>query len=255
MNTLAIVFLICFPWQIAAKDSPPLVIAVEDDAAPWSFADGSGFANEVVRAAFDAAGVEISLNVVPYARCKDMALNGTAPACFSMAWIPELAGRIEFAEKPIFSCQTDYFIRSQGGLKARDEKSLPKGTRLGVVIGYEYPPSMAALEKKGILILEESESEELNLKKLAAGRVDAALINHNQTKPAELILKRAGVMGQVRRAFKGGTQKLYIGFSLAHPRGAWAKKNFDRGFKLIAYSGRLKKIESQWKARAGEKTR
>src|SRR6185503_3924619 len=107
---------------------------------------------------------------------------------------------------------------------------------------YEYPPSVEALKKRGILLLEESESEELNLKKLAAGRVDAALINYNQTKPADLMLKHAGVKGQVRRAFTCGTLKSYLGFSVAHARGAWAKKKFDQGYKIIASSGRLKKI-------------
>src|SRR4029077_8978886 len=82
--------------------SAPLVIAAEDDAAPWSQRDGTGFANDVVRAAFKAVGVEVDFSVVPYARGKDMALKGKVAACFSMTWVPELTGKIVFAEKPLF---------------------------------------------------------------------------------------------------------------------------------------------------------
>jgi hypothetical protein len=33
-----------------------IVVGAEDDAAPWSYADGSGYANDIVRLAFERAG-------------------------------------------------------------------------------------------------------------------------------------------------------------------------------------------------------
>lgn len=172
--------------------SAPLLIAVEDDAPPWSRRDGTGFANDLVRASFEAVGVEVNLSVVPYARGKDMAIKGKAVACFSMSWTPDLDRKIVFADKPLFLCYADYFTSGTSRVKAEQESDLSTGTVVGIVRGYEYPPSTESLKKKGVLVFEVSESEELNLKKLSRGRIDAALVNCNEMKPAELLLARAG---------------------------------------------------------------
>lgn len=227
--------------------SAPLLIAVEDDASPWSNSDGTGFANDIVSAAFKAAGVEMVLTVVPYARCKDMAIKGKAAACLSMAWLPEFSGKIVFAEKPLFPCYADYFSPINKPLKATREEDLPKGTVVGIVSGYEYPPSIYALQKKGVLIFEESESENLNLKKLAMGRIDAALVDNNETKTAEVLIARAGVTGQVTRSFRSGIMNLFIGFSSKHPQGMEALKKFNKGHRIISANGTRRNIEQKWR--------
>jgi len=227
--------------------SSPLLIAVEDEAEPWSYRDGTGFANDIVRASFEAVGVETELSVVPYIRCKDMAIKGKAAACFSMSWLPEFEGKIVFSEKPLFTCYADYFFNSKKPLKATKEKDLPNGTVVGVVSGYEYPPSVYALKDKGILKFEESASEELNLKKLAMGRIDLALVNHNEQKLTALLMAKAGVSGQVRHAFRSGTLKSFIGFSIKHPQGKWMWEKFNKGYRIISSNGVRHKIEQKWK--------
>src|SRR5688572_9362570 len=67
-------------------------IGVEDAAAPWSQADGTGYANDVARAAFAAAGVEVRMHVLPYTRCKQLVVKGELVACVSMSPAPELRG-------------------------------------------------------------------------------------------------------------------------------------------------------------------
>lgn len=52
------------------------MIGAEDDAAPWSYADGTGYVNDVVRAAFQRSGRQVQYKVMPYARCKAMVLSG-----------------------------------------------------------------------------------------------------------------------------------------------------------------------------------
>jgi len=236
--------------RLAAAPQSLLPIAVEDDAGPWSFKDGTGYANDVVKAAFEASGVAIDLQVLPYARCKEMAADGRMPACFSMSWLPELKDTFAFSKKPLFQCYADYFFSDKSKIHAQRARDFPRGTVLGVVIGYEYPASVYALRKSGVLVFEESDSELLNLEKLAAGRVDAALINWNEVKTVDSLLAKAGAMGLVRRGPRAGILESYIGFSLRHPKGAWAKKKFDRGFAKIEANGRLKAIQAKWKAPA-----
>ena len=79
--SLAVLFT-ALPLQCLAAD---LKIMAEDAAEPFSRADGTGYANDVVKAAFHAVGVEIAFDVVPYARCKKDAEDGKIAACFSMS--------------------------------------------------------------------------------------------------------------------------------------------------------------------------
>src|SRR5499433_2311933 len=89
-GTLILLVLVLFAARSSAEaQTKSLVLAVEDDASPWSRPDGSGYANDVVRAAFKAVGVAVELQVVPYARCKRMALRGEVAGCFNMSPSPE----------------------------------------------------------------------------------------------------------------------------------------------------------------------
>ncbi len=241
---LAICALLLLPCLGCGAD--PLPILAEDDAAPWSFKDGTGCANDVVRAAFAAAGVEIDLQAVPYERAKQAVLKGTAAACFSMSWDPAYAGKIVFPERPLFICQCDYLHNLARPLAAKDEAGLSGRIAVGTVIGYEYPPSVLRLRDAGAIVLEESTSEELNLRKLANGRLDAMLINHDTLKSATQMLRAAGVAGKVGIAFHCGELASFIGFSLAHPRGAWASDRFNAGFRIIREDGTAERIERRW---------
>lgn len=229
-----------------APADTPLLIAAEDDAAPWSNPDGTGYANDVVQAAFQAAGHKIDMQVVPYARAKQMALDGTAAACFSMSRLPELEAAIAFPDQALFILNAEYFESVLRPLPAHQESQLPIGTRIGVVIGYEYPPSVYHLQQAGRVTLEESLSEELILKKLAAGRIDAALLVCNQIKSADFLIRKAGVQGQVRNAFSSGALSCYIGFSRKHARGLLALAWFNEGYRKIAGNGVLDKIKQDW---------
>src|SRR5262245_4288592 len=94
--------LLIISWLIvspASADSPVVTIDAEDDAAPWSMADGTGYVNDVVRAAFAAAGWKVTFRVVPYARCKFEVLTGRAAGCFTVGKSLEVAQQMLFAEK------------------------------------------------------------------------------------------------------------------------------------------------------------
>jgi ABC-type amino acid transport substrate-binding protein len=121
---------------------------------------------------------------------------------------------------------------------------------VGAVLGYEYPDSLHTRVKSGELVLEESVSEELNLKKLADGRIDAALINTNETKPLDSMIERAGVRMKVKTTVLAGELDSYLGFSRKHPRGPSARAAFDAGFRRISADGTRERITATWIGRA-----
>ena len=233
-----------------ARGTEVLDIAAEDDAGNWSLKDGTGFANELVVAAFKAVDVEAQLKVQPYARCKREVEQGTVAACFSMSKLPDLEPLIAFPNLPLFVCHSDFFQNLKQPLNLQNEKDLPRGTVVGTVTGYEYPDNLYVLRDKGVVVLEETASEELNLKKLADGRIQLALINYNETKPAEVMETQSGTVGKVGKVLHCGDLNSWIGFSKKHPKGAWALEKFNTGFKIITENGTLQRIQDKWAARA-----
>jgi ABC-type amino acid transport substrate-binding protein len=223
-----------------------LLIAAEDDAAPWSRADGTGYANDVVTAAFKAAGVDVSLRVMPYARCKRMVTNGDIAGCLSMSPAAEFKGVIEMSAHPLFTCYAGYFYRVDSFSKIKREQDIPRGTVIGTVIGYEYPPSFEALKRSGAIVVEEAPSEDLNLRKLAAGRIDLALLTYNEVKTPNWLIEKAGVEGKVKVGFPSGVLHSYIGFSTKNPEGATALAQFNKGHHQITVNGTLRSLKRTW---------
>ena len=230
----------------ASAQAQALVIAVEDGAGPWSLRDGTGYANDIVVAAFKAMGVDVQLRVVPYARCKRMAMNGDVAGCFSMSPAPEFEGVIDLSDRPLFSCDAGYFFNVNKPPTVTRQEDLPPRTVVGTVIGYEYPRAFETLVAKGLLVAESSPSEEINLMKLALGRIDLALLTYNDMKSVSSLIERAGVGGKVGATFRSGILDSHIGFSRKHPDGSRALRQFNTGHRLITSNGTLERIRRVW---------
>ncbi len=124
-------FLIAALSQACLADE--LEIMAEDASEPFSRADGTGYADDILRAAFHAAGVEVKFDIVPYARCKKSLEQAKTPACFSMSWQKEFEGIIAFSEAPIFEVYADVFQNKRAASKIANAQDLGKGTILGIV--------------------------------------------------------------------------------------------------------------------------
>jgi ABC-type amino acid transport substrate-binding protein len=245
--SLLIASLLCAALCGVAAQAAPVRILVEDAASPWSNRAGEGYANDLVRAAFAAAGVHAELAVVPYARCKALVIQGAATACFSMSAAPEFEQRVRFADKALFSVTPRFYFNARQPLAARALADLAPGTRVGIVHGYEYPPFVAQLALRGI-VLERGRSDVANLQKLAAGRLDAALVMTDEMRSEELIQRQAGV-GDVRFAFAAAPMGSFIGFSVRHREGEAQRRLFNQGFRIISANGTRQAIAAKWKLR------
>lgn len=246
---MAALLALLLPSRILAAEASqgsPVEIYVEDNADPFSRPDGSGYANDVVRAALNAAGVNIKLTVVPYARCKRHVINGKVAACFNMSPSAELKNTVKLAETPLFSVTPVYFENLAHSLRARKEDELGKGDTIGIVHDYEYPDSAMQIVKRGGH-LSPARSEQVNLKKLVAGRISSALVMTNDLTGASFWLDDAEVRGKVGVAFRSqGQQDAYFGVSIRHPQGLWLLEQYQSGMQRIIDDGTLAKIKAKW---------
>jgi ABC-type amino acid transport substrate-binding protein len=225
-------------------------ILVEDAASPWSDRAGNGLANDLVRAAFTAAGVDVDLVVVPYARCKALVMQGGAAGCLSMSAAPELRGLVRFADKPLFTTTPRFYYNVDHKVTAKSVAELASGMRIGTVHGYEYPPFVAQLAKRGIIV-ESGRSDVANLRKLSAGRIDLALIMTDEMRSENLIQQQARV-NNVALAFNSTPMESFIGFSTRHPDGDTLRRTFNAGYQVIIENGTRSRIQANWRQRCAK---
>ncbi len=238
----------CMPLASRGATAPRAVdVMVESDAPPWSKADGTGYANDIVVAAFREMGVKVNLQVVPYARCKAKVLSGAVPACFNMGWLPEFKGVLKFSSAPLVQVNADVFENISKPLPkpVNGKCRLPAGMVVGIAHGYEYPPETSALAAAHVAF-DEAPSDENNLKKLASGRFDAAIIMTNDLQPKDSKPRATNTEKQVRFAFNCGIQTGAIGFSLKHPQGMEIYHLYEDGYKRIKHNGTLRDIRERW---------
>lgn len=220
-------------------------VLVEDAFSPWSDRNGAGLANELVRAAFGAVNVQVNMTVVPYARCRALVIQGSAPSCFSMSPASDLVDVVRFSDKPLFSVTAHAYVAKVNRLKMRSLDDLRSGMRVGIVNGYEYPQGVAELAGRGI-ILELNRSETANLRKLASNRLDVALVLADHFRSAELVERQSGATNIVR-GFIGPTQRSFIGFSLLSRDGERQRALFNAGYRIIEENGQKASIEARWR--------
>lgn len=243
MKSIAIIsILLAWAGPAAAAD---LTIMVEDASEPFSRADGSGYANDIVRAAFAASHIDVRLDVVPYARCKLSVLQGKTPACFAMSWSPEFAGKIAFSDQPLFHVYADIFRNGGTGGKLAGAADFRKGAVLGVVNEYEYSASINQLANRGVVFYRGIDELAI-LNMLSRRRIDAAVIMTSDFVDGHKRLLAAGVSDTVAFGYRGGTLNSYIGFSLLNPKGQEARREFNEGYKIILRNGTAAKIKNNW---------
>jgi ABC-type amino acid transport substrate-binding protein len=162
-----------------------------------------------------------------------------------MSGDPAFASKVNFSALPLFPLHAAYFYNLARPLAATSEGELSAGAVIGTVFGYEYPASTRVLRGRGV-IFEESQSEQANLKKLANGRIDAAIVNLDEFKTADYVIKRAGVEGRVAVGFSTPSFNAYIGFSVTHPDGEWARQKFNSGYAALARSAAVDRLRARW---------
>jgi polar amino acid transport system substrate-binding protein len=220
-------------------------ILVEDASGPFSRIDGTGYANDVVRAAFAAAGIDIAFDVVPYARCKESLIAGRTPACFSMSRSETLGDAVVFSAQPIFDVVATVYQRRAAPRHWISLADIPSNARVGIVNGYEYPEGVYELQRSGV-IMDAARDEVVNLRRLARGRIEAAIIMTDRYERIDQRAIEAGVATEVMSSFNAGTLDSYIGFSTRHPDGERLRAKFDKGYQAIVRSGAKRAIDATW---------
>jgi hypothetical protein len=124
-------------------------ILVEDASGPFSRRDGTGYANDVVRAAFAVVGVDIAFDVVPYARCKESLIAGRTAACFSMSRSETFGETVVFSAQPIFEVVATVYQRRDAPRHWISLADVPSGARVGERLRAKFDKGYQAIVHSG----------------------------------------------------------------------------------------------------------
>jgi polar amino acid transport system substrate-binding protein len=131
-----------------------------------------GFTTAIVSEAFKRAGYEVKVDFMPWTRVIKESGEGTYDAAFPEYYSEERAQEFLMSE-PFTSGPLGFYKRKADKITYTKLEDL-KPYRIGVVIGYINTPEFDAAN---YLKKDEANSDEQNIRKLLAGRIDLAVID------------------------------------------------------------------------------
>ncbi|QLG89003.1 transporter substrate-binding domain-containing protein [Chitinibacter bivalviorum] len=244
MSRFLIIFAFCCARVGAGEE---ITLGAEDDWAPYSYlapgqAQIQGFAPKVVAAALLTQGIMVKFQAVPFARCLKETQMGSLAGCFDIEKNDENQSEYHFHTTPLFAEGLSIFALDSVVQRHLDASDLP-GHSVAITNGYTYPPLIMNNPK---IKKDVSPSDEVQFKKLMAGRVQFALVN---TTPAKL-LQQKNVQFKARIVEVGlvNTAQFYVGFSKKHPDGARLAQRFELGLQAIHANGQYEALQKEFKA-------
>lgn len=216
-----------------------IVIGAEDDWVPYSMADGTGMANDLVRAAFKAVGIEVEFRVMPYSRLLKLVEWGELVAGFNVPLDREIQNLYILGQTPLFEAVSFYYQSKGNPLKAKNRDELVNQERIGVVMGYGYGDHFLKLVEDRKVVKEDARSEATNLKKMAAGRIDATIL---YDKTGGRLIRELELQDQVERTFINETTPIFVAFSKMNEKSGYYAAKLDEGLAKIKESGEYEKI-------------
>jgi ABC-type amino acid transport substrate-binding protein len=202
-----------------------------------------GYVAALIRAAFADQGLRVEIEFYPWARALHLArtgaVDGLMPEYFNPSREAEFEYSAAFPGGPLVLYKRRGDATAFATDPAQDQDAALralKARRFGVVRGYLNTPVFDAAT---YLTKEEANDDATNLRKLAYGRIDLAVIDR---RVAEHVIRTqypdyAGKVEPMAPAL--AEIPLYIAFSRKSPRKAAALAAFNRGLAAMRADGRV----------------
>lgn len=221
-----------------------VTIGAENDWAPYSSKVGNeakGFAVDIVREAFKAAGVDVKFEPLPYARCMAITKSGELAGCFDAARNSTLENDYLWHAKALFNGKINIYANSDSTESGLTTKQL-EGKSVGVTNGYEYGEEFDTNKK---IKRDVANQDEQGFKKLM-GKQIPYMVAYEKVANA-IFAKNKEFTGKFKAVGMTADPGLFIAFSKKHPDGAKFVLKFNEGFEAIQKNGKYKAIEAQWR--------
>lgn len=237
---------------LAAPAAYADVITVRaDEWCPFNCAPGSdkpGYGIEVMKLIFEKAGHSIDYKTMPWARALDECRKGAIASVIGT--MPVESPDFVFPAESIGVSDNTFVVKKGSSWKYAGPASL-ESIRLGVNQDYEYGGEVGEYVKANknnrarIDSLSGDGALEQNLKKVAAGRVDAVV------ESATVLRMKLASLGLADKVDFVGTvevQEAFIAFSPAGPKSKEYAAIVEKGIAELRSSGKLAEILAKYQA-------
>lgn len=241
---IATVILTALP-AIAAE-----VIVPMDHYPPWKIVENnrySGIDVELITALLREVGITPTFTTCPWSRCLDMIKSGEAAMLSGVLRRPEREKFMFFIDPPYKTRSSKVFYTSRD---ARDIRSYDDlyGRTIGVQRGAKY---FDRFDNDRKLTLDTVANDELNFRKLLAGRVDAVIITESI---GDYVLSEMGLSRAFRKATFRHDREVPVHFVISRnspliDRGP----ELNRAAKRLRESGEFERIIRDFFKRIAEK--
>ncbi len=213
-------------------------LGVEDSWPPYADMYGMGISRNIVEAALASVQQPVAFEVKPYARVLRDIQSGQLHGGFNVARQDSTESLFFFGEEPLLQATASFYFSPQNPLNFQDHQSIPDGTRIGLIINYEYGD---AYELQRDRFSEYRVNTQLQIvKMLLSGRVDMAIM-YDQVKTYTLkqlgLPQDALVQGAINHE-----SDIYVAFSRSFPEAPLFAKQLDAGLRLIRQKDEYQKL-------------
>ncbi|WP_028578805.1 substrate-binding periplasmic protein [Desulfogranum japonicum] len=171
-------------------------LAVDDANPPFMYMDSStkkaaGLYPEMAKVLFREIGVDVDVSAYAWKRTLQLSEEGQ----FGVIGIYKNDKRMQIYDysEPIFDEKIVVYAPAGQDFPFKDAMSL-KGKKVGVLKGWSYGDVFDKLKGSGELTAEENSADELNFKKLLAGRLDCLLAIEEA---GDSLVNKLGASGKV----------------------------------------------------------
>jgi polar amino acid transport system substrate-binding protein len=220
-----------------------LLIGAESSWPPYANSDATGLANDLVRAAYSAVGIEVEYILLPYPRVLNKLDNGTLVAGFNVPLDNESRKKYIFGKNKLLDAVTHYYQSIDNPISAKRREDLNNEVKVGTVIGFGYGNHFPTLVNEGKVLDIRTIADKNNLKKLSMNRLDTTIITN---KTANLLLKELQLEDKIEIAFINSSTPMYLAFSKKFPKAEYYANLFDKGMDIILENGVYTKITNSY---------
>lgn len=216
-----------------------------DEWCPYNCAEDSdkpGYGIEIAKEVFAKAGHTLDYKTMAWARALEECHKGAINSVIGAA--KKEAPDFVFPNETIAVADNSFLVKKGNAWKYAGPASLEK-IKLGAIQGYSYDGEVGdyvtanARNAARVDMVGGDNALEMNLKKLVAGRIDAAV----DAKPVlSYKLMKLNLVDKVEFVGSVDPSQTYIAFAPTHPKSKEYAAILDKGIADMRASGRLKQI-------------